>query len=120
MSTKHIQFQPKLHVPVDELEIIGGPSGRIIRLTLCAYLKTDGIKARFRVKTLASTVDFHVSGTVYDARERKLQDGSPGYGFMFHVNGWNYYGEYNPHTRVGTLTACYSNPYDPTDSCNLD
>ena len=124
MSTKHIEFQLKLRVPVDELEILDGPSRRVIESAIGLYPESaDYVKVRFKVRTPASSVPFSISGTICVACDRRDSQA-----FEYEYDFWFYtkerellFGEYNPSSpRVGKLTADYHNPWDLSDPRNGD
>jgi len=128
MSTKHIAFQLKLRVPIDKLEILDGPAERVIKSAIgiyndCGYRPQDGIRARFEVKTPASSMPFHISGTVCEAVDRRDNRifGCEYTFWFFTKEGYLLFGEYNPSgPRVGELIADYHNPWDLSDPRNSD
>ena len=129
MSTKHIEFQLKLRVPVDKLEILDGPAERVIKSAIgiystAAYNKPkDGIKARFKVMTPASSMPFHISGTICEAVDRRESKifGCEYTFWFFTKEGELLVGKYNPSgPRVGELVADYYDPWDLTDHRNID
>lgn len=127
-SNEVLEYQPRLHIAVDKLDVVDGPGAALMSKGKNAYSPEQGVRVRFTVMTPASTCQTTVKATVYDAfnistpetefdLEPVLTDE---WRFTCQIGGWLFYGTYNSTTRSGWLDAITWDPDDPTDGRNWD
>jgi hypothetical protein len=124
---KNPAYQARLSIAVDKLSIANGPGQALLSKAEHTYSHEEGVKARFTVTTAASDCPTVLKAIVYEAYSIPTQEtswdpdgGVPSgeYRLSCLIQGEEFYGTYNPHTRTGELTADYWDPWDPIDPRN--
>lgn len=115
-NAKHTECA-RLHIPVEELLIIDGPSARKLEEGdgLYSYKEKSNPKAKFTLMSGASsTLSFERILPFWDVTEQSfLDEDMYSVGFLVLIDRYLFSAEYDTHTRRGTLSHHALDPSDP-------